>query len=199
MATVDHSRKQILAKVVWYGTSGSGKTSSLQHIRETTSSPAERRKPLDTRAAGPEGVYEHYTLTVSEQRGYRTRLGIFTVPGAPRFAEARRVILEGVDAVVFVADARPDRQQANKAALDELRTHLDSYDVPLERLGFVVQCTFIDAPDALPVADVVTPLLADRADAAAIPVVGTVPVRGQGVLDTAHQVARQILKLVPPG
>lgn len=199
MAFIDYATQQIRTKVVWYGPSGSGKTASLTHVFERTRGPDAttivRKDPANPGAAS----YDVLPLQLGEIRGFKTHFELFTVPGAREHAGARFKLLESVDGLVFTADARPARRDENLLLLGELRAHLAHHRFALEKMPFVVQCTFTDAPGALPPNIVAAPLLAGFPDPAAVPVFATVPPQGTGVFDAVKGIAKLVLTELKKG
>lgn len=193
MAFINHETRQIMTKVVWYGPAAAGKTASLQHIWERTRTEEARMVKVDPPADASTAYYEYLPVSLGEIRGYRSTFWLYAVPGAQAYSDARRALLEKVDGLVFAADARPQRQQENFYYLSELRHHLGSWGFALEKMPLVVQCTFTDAPGALPPAQVAAALLAGHPDAAAVPVIASVPPQGVGVFDAMKAVAKLVL------
>lgn len=193
MASIDHDTRQIMAKVVWYGPAGSGKTASLQHIWERTRAPDATNIRLDSPPGANAAYYDYLPLTLGDIRGYKTQFGLYTVPGASDYAETRRALLERVDGLVFTADARPERRPENQRALTELWYGLASWGFALEKMPLVLQCTFTDVPGALDSSRLAASLLAGQPNAPAVPVVSTVPPRGIGVFDAMKAIAKLVL------
>lgn len=199
MAFINYETRQILTKVVWYGPAASGKTASLQHIWERTRTEEARTVKVDPTADANTSYYEYLPVSLGEIRGYKTTFWLYTVPGAPGYAGARHALLEKVDGLIFAADSRPQRQQENVFYLAELRGHLASWGFALEKMPFVIQCTFTDAPGALAPAQVAAALLAGHPDAAAVPVIASVPPQGVGVFDAMKAVAKLVLTELKKG
>jgi len=193
MSFINYETRQIFATVVWYGPTGSGKTTTLRHVYERTRTPGAETVRVDPAPGQDAAAYEYLPLSLGEIRGHAVTFRLFTVPGAPEHASVRRALLEHVDGLIFAADCRPDRQQENLVSLSELRHHLASWGFALERMPLVIQCSFSDASDALPATEVAAPLLSGHPSAAAVPVVGSVPPQGVGVFEALKLVAKQIL------
>ena len=173
----------LVAKVVFWGPSGAGKTTNLEHARGRA--PAERRGSLYAAAsfeprrrrvsAGAEDAasFDYLTLDLGEVGGAPTRLDLYALPAWVTSLETRRLVLEGADAVVFVADSRPERLEAVRASLAELREALDAPSpAPV-----VFQWNHRDQPGALPVSVLARELGADAAIA-----FEAVAAQGQGVM-----------------
>jgi mutual gliding-motility protein MglA len=193
MASIHHDQKIIYAKVVFYGPSASGKTASLSYVYEKTRSPEAKTLVFNESQSSPIAYYDYLPLALGEIRGYKTMFRLFTVPGAQGYAGARRELLNGVDGVVFTADARPARQAENLCYLGELRAHLAQLGFALEKIPFVIQCTFTDAPGALPASQVAAPLLATFPDPSSVIVVASVPLQGVGVFEALKTIAKLVL------
>jgi signal recognition particle receptor subunit beta len=193
MSFINYNTKEIHTKVVWYGPAGSGKTASLLHVFEKTSPPG--AKPV--RAGGPgddkTAYYDYVPLMLAEIRGFKTTMNLFTVPGADGYEGARLKLLEGIDGILFTADARPDRQLENMRSLGELREHLARLGFALAKIPCVIQCSFTDAPGALPPAAVAAPLLKSFPDPGSVPVIASVPPAGTGVFEALKAIAKLVL------
>jgi mutual gliding-motility protein MglA len=199
MSFINKETRHIVATVVWYGPAGSGKTVTIQHVIARTRSPDAQIVQIDVPPGSPPAAYEFLPFDLGKIRDYGITLRLFTVPGAPPYSVERRSLLEHVDGVVFVADARPDRQQENHTSLGELHDHLSAWGYPLERIPLVLQCTFGDAPGALPSAQVARTLLAGLPNAAAVPVIDSNPAQGAGVFETLKTISKMILSELRKG
>jgi len=146
MGTADREAREIHGKIVYYGAAGAGKSSNLAFIqRKLKREHRGELKRLSTRDGVT--VYETLPVQLGAVRGFQTSIQISSVPGAPNAGALRRKLLENVDALVFVADLRPDRHQATVASLAELREHLESYGRKLEDVPLVIQYNHRDQAD----------------------------------------------------
>jgi signal recognition particle receptor subunit beta len=139
MGVLNRERREIHAKIVYYGPDQSGKTSNVEFIQRKLK--REHRGELKVSHVGPdrETAYEFLAVTLGTVRGYSTSIHIYTVPGGEAQRELRRQVLDGADGVVFVADLRPERHQATLDAAAELKEHLQSYGRSLDDIVLVIQ------------------------------------------------------------
>lgn len=146
MGTADRAAREIHGKIVYFGATGSGKSSNLAFIqRKLKREHRGEMKKLKTRDGGAE--YETLPVQLGAVRSYTTSIQIFTTPGAAPAAALRRQILDRVDGLVFVADLRPARHDATVSALAELRQHLQAHGRKLEDIPLVVQYNHRDEAD----------------------------------------------------
>ncbi|MGC4104792.1 MAG: ADP-ribosylation factor-like protein [Thermomicrobiales bacterium] len=187
MATIDVRLRRIDAKIVYYGPGLSGKTTNLLDIHRRM--PADRRGQLRSLATDEERTlfFDFVPVAPIHIGGWDLRFHLYSVPGQEHFARTRRAILGGADGVVFVADAAPDRQEANRASLNELGEFLDAYGHPLDGTAFVLQLNKMDLSEAVAEADLLSALNTD-----ARPAVVAMAVQGTGVAETLRTISRQV-------
>lgn len=152
MSTINFSAREINFKVVYYGPGLSGKTTNLKKIHEQI--PAEAKGELVSLATEDERTlfFDFLPLDLGQVNGFKTRFHLYTVPGQVFYNSSRKLILRGVDGIVFVADSAPNRLRANAESLRNLRENLQEYGLNLKDVPYVVQVNKRDLDDALPVA-----------------------------------------------
>ncbi len=150
MSTINFNAREINFKIVYYGPGLSGKTTNLKQIYEQV--PAESKGEMVSLATEDERTlfFDFLPLDLGKVNGFKTRFHLYTVPGQVFYNSSRKLILRGVDGVVFVADSAPDRLRANAESLRNLRENLAEYNLHLGQLPYVVQVNKRDLPDALP-------------------------------------------------
>jgi mutual gliding-motility protein MglA len=150
MSTINFSAREINFKIVYYGPGLSGKTTNLKKIYEQI--PAGAKGELVSLATEDERTlfFDFLPLDLGQVNGFKTRFHLYTVPGQVFYNASRKLILRGVDGIVFVADSAPDRLRANAESLRNLRENLAEYDLNLKELPYVIQINKRDLPDALP-------------------------------------------------
>jgi signal recognition particle receptor subunit beta len=153
MALINHRAREIHFKVVYYGPGLGGKTTNLKCLYERL--PAERRGRLISIATDHERTlfFDFLPIDVGMVNGLMTRFHLYTVPGQIYYQRSRRAVLQGIDAVVFVADSHPARERANAESLADLRANLVSMGMEpgeIARLPRVFQYNKRDLPVALP-------------------------------------------------
>lgn len=154
MSTINFSAREINFKIVYYGPGLSGKTTNLKQIYEQV--PAESKGDMVSLATEDERTlfFDFLPLDLGKVNGFKTRFHLYTVPGQVFYNSSRKLILRGVDGVVFVADSAPDRLRANAESLRNLRENLQEYNLRFEQVPFVIQVNKRDLPDAIPLEQV---------------------------------------------
>ncbi len=150
MSTINFAVREINFKIVYYGPGLSGKTTNLKQIYDQV--PAESKGEMVSLATEDERTlfFDFLPLDLGKVNGFKTRFHLYTVPGQVFYNSSRKLILRGVDGVVFVADSAPDRLRANAESLRNLRENLQEYNLRLNDVPTVLQANKRDLPDALP-------------------------------------------------
>ena len=188
MSFINFAAREINCKIVYYGAGLGGKTTNLQHIYQKT---AEQQKgKMISLATETERTlfFDFLPLDLGSVRGFKTRIHLYTVPGQVFYDASRKLILRGVDGVVFVADSQPERMDANLEALENLQENLSEQGYDFESIPYVLQLNKRDLPNALS-AEALRQELVRRNE----PVFEAVASRGDGVFETLKEVARQVL------
>jgi len=188
LSFINFAAREINCKIVYYGAGLGGKTTNLQFIYEKTGT--QHRGKMISLATETERTlfFDFLPLDVGTVRGFKTRFHLYTVPGQVFYDASRKLILRGVDGVVFVADSQQERQDANLEALDNLQTNLREYGYNLATIPYVLQLNKRDLPNALPTDQLKSELMLKSE-----PVFEAVASQGKGVFDTLKEVARQVL------
>ncbi len=150
MSTINFSLREINFKIVYYGPGLSGKTTNLKQIYEQV--PAESKGDMVSLATEDERTlfFDFLPLDLGKVNGFKTRFHLYTVPGQVFYNASRKLILRGVDGIVFVADSAQDRIRANAESLRNLRENLREYNLRLADVPHVIQVNKRDLPDAVP-------------------------------------------------
>ena len=188
MSFINYSSREINCKIVYYGPGLCGKTTNLQYIFKRTN--PEQKGKLISLATETERTlfFDFLPLALGDIKGFRVRFHLYTVPGQVFYAASRKLILKGVDGVVFVADSQVERMEANMESLDDLSINLEEQGYDLEKLPFTVQYNKRDLPNVAPLENM-NKLLNPRN----IPSFEAVAVLGTGVFETLKNVAKQVL------
>jgi mutual gliding-motility protein MglA len=153
VAQVDFNERQITLKLVYYGPPLSGKTTNLKQLHARVEELNRGRlMMLDTR--DDRTLFFDLLPIFFRSSGLSFRMKVYTVPGQPMHETTRRIVLQGSDGVVFVADSAPSQQAANSSAWQGLVRHLGN--LGLERIPVLVQYNKRDLPDAIPISEVET-------------------------------------------
>jgi signal recognition particle receptor subunit beta len=150
MPLVNLQCKDITLKIVYYGPGLGGKTTNLQYIHSQLA-PSERGELVKLATETECTLYfDFMPMNLGLQNGFTIRMGLYTVPGQVEYNRSRRLILQGVDGIVFVADSSPDRLQANLDSMVGLVENLRTYSLDLKKLPWVLQYNKRDIINALP-------------------------------------------------
>jgi mutual gliding-motility protein MglA len=188
MTFINYASREINCKIVYYGPGLCGKTTNLQYIFDSTA-PQSRGKMISLATETDRTLFfDFMPLELGTVRGFKTRFHLYTVPGQVFYDASRKLILKGVDGVVFVADSQEERMDANIESLYNLEENLTSQGYDLMKLPYTLQLNKRDLPHIVPVAD-----MAAELQRKGEPVVESVASTGVGVFDTLKAVAKQVL------
>lgn len=153
MSFINYNAKEIHCKIVYYGPSLGGKTTNLQWIYQK--SIAQERSEMVELPTDTERTlfFDFLPMEVGEIRGFKTRFHLYTVPGQVVYDASRRLILKGLDGVVFVADSQAERMEENMQSLRNLELNLEQQGYDLHNLPLAIQYNKRDLPNALPLAE----------------------------------------------
>src|SRR5213594_975851 len=190
MAIINYAQKVINFKVVYYGPGVAGKTANLQHIHRSL--PGDSKGNMISLAAGDDRTlfFDFLPVSALTVRGFTAKFQLYTVPGQVYYNMTRKLVLRGVDGVVFVADSQWDRLRENVESFRNLQENLKEYEYNLDELPYVIQYNKRDLPNVAPV-EYLDFLLNRRARR--VPSLQAVAVGGQGVFDTLNTVSRMVL------
>jgi len=151
MSFINYASREINCKIVYYGPGLCGKTTNLQFIYEKTN--PQNKGQLISLATETDRTlfFDFLPLDLGTVRGFRTRFHLYTVPGQVFYDASRKLILKGVDGVVFVADSQMERMEANLEAMQNLYDNMQEYGYDLTTMPFVVQYNKRDLPNTAPV------------------------------------------------
>jgi hypothetical protein len=188
MSFINYSAREINCKIVYYGPGLCGKTTNLQFIYNRTN-PDLKGKMISLATETERTLFfDFLPLALGEIRGFKTRFHLYTVPGQVFYDASRKLILKGVDGVVFVADSQVERMEANLESLDNLRINLREQGYDLDKLPYVIQYNKRDLPNAAPLAEM-RRLLNQRN----VPDFEAAANIGKGVFETLKAVAKGVL------
>ena len=189
VSLINYSSREINCKIVYYGPGLGGKTTNIEYVYEKLS--PDTKGKLVTLATEMDRTlfFDFLPLELGEVKGFKTRFHLYTVPGQVYYNASRKLILRGVDGIVFVADSSEARFDANIESLYNLHDNLKEYDLNLEKIPFVMQWNKRDLPDALPVSE-----LEEELNPEGYQSFEAVAVKGYGVFDTLKAVAKMVLR-----
>jgi signal recognition particle receptor subunit beta len=183
--------RELNLKVVYYGPAMAGKTTNLEYIH-TRTNPKMRSGLVSLKTREDRTIFFDYMqLELGEIKGLKPRFSLYTVPGQTQYAASRKLVLQGADGVVFVADSGSDQVSDNLWSLASLERYLKEAGYDLGHFPMVLQCNKQDLPQA-----VAPEALQVRLGWQGVPCLGAVATQGAGVFDTLkaiiHQVVRQV-------
>jgi mutual gliding-motility protein MglA len=188
MTFINYASREINCKIVYYGPGLCGKTTNLQYIFDSTA-PQARGKLISLATETDRTLFfDFMPLELGTVRGFKTRFHLYTVPGQVFYDASRKLILKGVDGVVFVADSQEERMDANIESLYNLEENLRAQGYDPEKIPYVLQLNKRDLPNVLPLEEMTAELRRNGE-----PVVEAVASSGPGVFDTLKAVAKQVL------
>lgn len=188
MTFINYAAREINCKIVYYGPGLCGKTTNLQFIYEKTN--PQNKGQLISLATETDRTlfFDFLPLDLGTVRGFRTRFHLYTVPGQVFYDASRKLILKGVDGVIFVADSQEARQDANLESLDNLRINLRENGFDLTTVPYALQLNKRDMPTAMPY-----DLMFRELNVKGEPTFEAVATKGIGVFETLKAVAKQVL------
>jgi mutual gliding-motility protein MglA len=188
MPIVNYAAREVTAKIVYYGPGRSGKTTNLQFIHGAV--PDDRRGPIVSLATDGDRTlfFDYLPIELGTISGYRTRIQLYTVPGQVYYDVTRRLVLQGADGVVFVADSRGGLREENVESFRNLQSNLLDQGVDPRTLPLCLQYNKRDLPDVVPVAELESVL-----NFRAVPAVEASAVSGTGVFETLQSITNLVL------
>jgi mutual gliding-motility protein MglA len=191
MTFINYASREINCKIVYYGPGLCGKTTNLQFIYEKTN-PNSKGKLISLATETDRTLFfDFLPLELGNVRGFKTRFHLYTVPGQVFYDASRKLILKGVDGVIFVADSQRERMDANVESLRNLEQNLKAQGYDIRSIPYVLQLNKRDLPSAVPVEEMKAKLGMDNE-----PVLEAIAASedGIGVFDTLKAVAKLVLQ-----
>src|SRR5687767_2832747 len=207
MSFINYMAREINCKIVYYGPGLCGKTTNLQYIYNKTNPDAKGKMISLATETERTLFFDFLPLALGEIRGFKTRFHLYTVPGQVFYDASRKLILKGVDGVVFVADSQIARMEANMESLENLRANLAEQGYSLDKLPYVIQYNKRDMPSIAPVdelRELLNPTRVPDYEAVATGAVGWMKSNNQkatdpGVFETLKAVAKLVLTELKKG
>ena len=153
MSMINYASREINCKLVYYGPGLGGKTTNLEHVYGKVS-PDTRGKMVSLATESERTLFfDFLPVDLGTIRGFKTRFHLYTVPGQVYYNASRKLILKGVDGIVFVADSQIERMEANVESMQNLYDNMAEYGYDLTQIPFGVQYNKRDLPNASSIAD----------------------------------------------
>src|SRR5688572_5227266 len=188
MTFINYASREINCKIVYYGPGLCGKTTNIQYIYDKTN-PGAKGKLISLATETDRTLFfDFLPLDLGTIKGFKTRFHLYTVPGQVFYDASRKLILKGVDGVVFVADSQEARMEANIESIRNLEQNLKEHGFDLATIPYALQFNKRDLPGVVAVDEMYRTLNYKRE-----PTFEAVATTGVGVFDTLKSVAKQIL------
>jgi mutual gliding-motility protein MglA len=191
MSFINYAARELNCKIVYYGPGLGGKTTNLQYIYNTTNPDSKGKMVSLTGETERTLFFDFLPLNIGEIRGFKTRFHLYTVPGQHFYDASRKLVLKGVDGVVFVADSNVDRMEDNLDSLKSLDANLREQGYDMHQIPFVFQWNKRDVENPIPVR-----VLHEQLNTFGAEEFEAVAVKGVGVFDTLKSASKQILKVL---
>ncbi len=194
MSFINYSSREINCKIVYYGPGLCGKTTNLQYIYKKTN-PDSKGKMISLATETERTLFfDFLPLALGEIRGFKTRFHLYTVPGQVFYDASRKLILKGVDGVVFVADSQVERMEANVESMENLRLNLAEQGYNLDAVPFIIQYNKRDLPNVVPIDE-----LKKSLNPKGLLDFEAVATDGTGVFDTLKSIAKLVIMELKKG
>ncbi|MBW1806872.1 MAG: gliding-motility protein MglA [Deltaproteobacteria bacterium] len=194
MSFINYSSREINCKIVYYGPGLCGKTTNLQYIYAKTNPEAKGKMISLATETERTLFFDFLPLSLGEIRGFKTRFHLYTVPGQVFYDASRKLILKGVDGVVFVADSQIERMEANLESMENLRVNLAEQGYDLKAIPYIIQYNKRDLPNAASIEELHRLLNPDN-----IPEFQSIASTGWGVFDSLKAIAKLVLQELKKG
>lgn len=189
MSFINPQTKEINCKIAYYGPEAAGKSTCLRHLYEKTA-PGHRGKIVSlSEEQNGSLFFDFLPLSLGKVKGCTLRFHVYTIPGQVVYDSARKIILKGVDGLVFVVDSRMERLEENLESWKNLQTSLKNNGIDFQTIPMALQYNKRDLPEILPVAE-----LRRLFNSRAVPEFETVAKQGKNVMECFQTVAKQVLK-----
>lgn len=194
MSFINYNAKEIHCKVVYYGPSLGGKTTNMQWVFAQTN-PDQKSKLMNMNTETERTLFfDFLPLELGEIRGFKTRFHLYTVPGQVVYDASRKLILKGLDGVIFVADSQRERMEENIEAMNNLKTNLEQQGYDIKEIPLIVQYNKRDLPNVASMAELRKSLNLYNA-----PEFEAKANEGVGVFESLKSVSKSIINVLKGG
>ncbi|MEK7433470.1 MAG: GTPase domain-containing protein [Cyanobacteriota bacterium] len=188
MALINYSSREIHCKIVYYGTGLGGKTTNLEYVHKQLS-PTIRGEMVSLNTANERTLFfDFLPLDLGSVQGFRTKFSLYTVPGQVEYNASRKLVLNGADGIVFVADSQIEKMQENVESLKNMEENLAEYNMTLDSIPWILQYNKRDLPNAASMDEL------ERAmNSRGVPSYEACAYDGQGVFQTLKAISKEVL------
>lgn len=194
MSFVNYHSKEVNCKIVYYGPGLGGKTTNIQFVYQKTSG-QNKGKMITLNSENERTIFfDFLPLNLGEIRGFKTRFHLYTVPGQVFYEASRKLILRGVDGIIFVADSQVEKMDANIESLKGLEANLAEQGYDISKIPLVMQWNKRDLPNLVAEEDLQKTL--NKWD---VPTFNASAIRGDGVFETLKMISKLVLMNLKSG
>jgi signal recognition particle receptor subunit beta len=194
MSFVNYHTKEINCKIVYYGPGLGGKTTNIQHVYQRTSSGSKGQMVTLNTENERTLFFDFLPLDLGQIRGFKTRFHLYTVPGQVFYEASRKLILRGVDGIVFVADSQVERMEDNIESLNGLKKNLEDQGYDFDKVPLVLQWNKRDLPNTVAIQDLERKLNENN-----FPSFESTAIKGMGVFETLKMISKLVLLNIKGG
>ncbi len=188
MANINYANKEIIIKIVYYGPGMSGKTTNLQVIHQMVPQKAASKMISLATEQDRTLFFDLLPLSLGSVKGFNTKFQLYTVPGQVYYNTTRKLVLNGVDGVVFVADSQKDKMDENIESLNNLKDNLEEYGIDMTNFAVVLQYNKRDLPELYTIEE-----LESKLNHYGFPYTEAVAVKGTGLMETLKLISKLTL------
>ncbi|NUN48429.1 MAG: GTPase, partial [Candidatus Brocadiae bacterium] len=189
MVQINFARREVNCKIVYYGPGLSGKTTNLEIVHQKAPQGSKGKMTSIATEGDRTLFFDFLPLDLGEVAGMRTKFQLYTVPGQVYYNSTRKLVLQGADGVVFVADSNPSKMQENLESLQNLVENMEAHGMAAGETPFVLQYNKRDLPNALTIDE-----MNEKMNKWKLPVFEAVAVKGEGVLATLKGISKLVLE-----
>lgn len=191
MANINYANKEIIIKIVYYGPGMSGKTTNLQVLHQMVPKDAASRMISLATEQDRTLYFDLLPISLGSVKGFNTKFQLYTVPGQVYYNTTRKLVLNGVDGVVFVADSQQGKMPENKESLENLRENLAEYGIDMNTFAVVMQYNKRDLPPVYSIEE-----LQRELNPMGFPYAEAVAFKGQGLMETLKLISKMTLQRI---
>lgn len=194
MSFINYNAKEIHCKVVYYGPSLGGKTTNIQWVYQQTNEDQKSNLMALNTDIERTLFFDFLPLNIGEIRGFKTRFHLYTVPGQVVYDASRKLILKGLDGVIFVADSQIERMEENLESLKNLQINLEQQGYNIKEIPLIMQYNKRDLPNAATLPELratLNPFNAPEFEATAN--------EGKGVFESLKSASKSIINVLKGG
>ncbi len=194
MSFINYNAKEIHCKIVYFGPSLGGKTTNIQWVYHKTQN--NEKSDIFSLPTDVERTlfFDFLPIEIGDIRGFKTRFHLYTVPGQVVYDASRKLIMKGLDGVIFVADSQKERMEENLQSLKNLETNLTQHGYDINEIPMVFQYNKRDLPGALPINELRSSLNKYNA-----PDFEGIASDGTGVFESLKTISKSIITVLKGG